>query len=232
MESNKGSITEAILKASRKAAAIITVAAVIGLSFTACKDKEDEDDGFNIPTAGDGSISFATPLEFMNAFSNSTNITFSHYGKYAFQQKKLLSELSVDPSSAKIENGTLKIQLGTPTEDKLVSAIDYVEGASVTNGLKICEIWSFGNDGNSISWDYAEDYSGECVFFIYANKAGKITYYETGKYEDETWFTKIDLDLKYGWNTAIMYEIYDEKKKYGGAGYYSGKPGSKHKWMY
>jgi len=219
MKTNKGSITEAILKASRKAAAIITVAAVIGLSFAACKDKdEEEDDGFKLPTAGDGSIDLSTGKTFAVEGAGSQTITFTHNGNTPLSE---IFESSSD-YEVKITNGTLSIKLKTPKTDKLEDPLEFLSflgSASITNGLKIFCIDQLNNANNHLAWFFENETQYEVVFLFYANQAGKIM--------NSIW----DTDLKQGWNTVILYCYEDEN----GDEYYkyvSGKPGSKPKWKF
>ena len=238
MISNKGSITEAILKASRKLAAIITVMAVIGFSFAACGEKDedsgDDDISSGLPSAGDGSINLSIPKTYAVENANGISITFTTFNGH--KGWELIDCFNNGEYEVKLENETLSIKLGTPKTDKLYNASERFNTASTTEGLKIFEIRGFYTEDYLLGWGYDKEdeinqhYESESISFVYADKPGKITHYKT--YNDDGWtgFVKLDMDLKSGWNTVIGNGMGDEKKKEYNEALISGKPQTKHKW--
>ena len=246
VNSNKESITEAILKTSRKLAAIIAVIAVIVFSFATCNGNNDEaedDNPFNLPSAGNGFIGLTIDEKYPVEGAGSGTIEFTHYN---YSDDSKLSDLFIDDYEVKIINGELLLKLGAPKAEKLVDAVEYIadrlgstgvfeiEGASVTSGLKILEIMIFKKDDYRLAWYWSNETKtrgeDEGVVFIYANKPGKITYYNTGNEKEFEWFHKIDMDLKQGWNTAIASVLEDGDKKIIVQAYTTGKPQAKHQW--
>ena len=231
MISNKESITEAILKVSRKLAAIIAVIAVIGFSFTTCKGDDDEaDDPINLPSAGDGSIDFTTAKKYPVKGAGSETIEFTHcYG--GGDDYDVLSDLFEDDYEVKITDGELSLKLGTLKDELLEEAW----GDSITSGFKIFGIRHFVIDFNDeLSWGWSNKtktgHENEVVIFVYANMPGKMTDYYTFMKDGWTYYSKIDMDLKQGWNTVIEYGMGDDDKKISASARVTGKPQDKHKW--
>jgi len=227
---------------------IIVITTIIAFSLTVCGGEDDDtkkpaDDG--LPSAGDGSINFSTAKTYqvMMYYDDYDNYGYKEFnGNATFTHSRgnaLADYFAEGDYEVKITNGTLSIKLGTPKPEALNDASELSNvypGTTVTDGLKmlIVDMFSSEND-ESLYWytsltDPSGDFYGSSFSsFIYANKKGKIQFYEETEYENYTFKVKLDMDLKLGWNIIIGTQTTGTSPSYTTV---TGKPRNDHKWIY
>ncbi|MCL2232845.1 MAG: hypothetical protein FWB99_07200, partial [Treponema sp.] len=137
-----------------------------------------------------------------------------------------LSVILSEPRTVSIANGTLTLQLGSPTASAPWITLSEIapSGITVTAGLRIVEIFEFITSRNS-GIRYSLFWEGEYgdVSLVYADRAGRVS----GSFfdDEEGMWILVNWDLRQGWNTVLNTETAAEGISV------TGRPGNDFRWI-
>jgi hypothetical protein len=174
-----------------------------------------------------GSIDFSEAKKYDAVNGDGTDRSYDKCAGLFSDNSADLSTVFANSSYTVSISATNKVtlQMGTPNSTVLYSSSIIGTAFEISAGLQIYEIGGFRyghKPAPSICWEH-ETNPDNSISFIYANKDGTISGTDTS-YADGTYTLMLDLELKQGWNTALL--TFNNKE----ITMVTGKPTSSYKW--
>ncbi|GHV76843.1 hypothetical protein AGMMS49942_16640 [Spirochaetia bacterium] len=159
----------------------------------------------NDPVSKNGFIGLTISKEYDAVNGDGTARTYDKCVSFFWDESSTLAAVfSGSPHNVSIgTNNKITLEIGPPANSELYPPTNIDPVFVSSTGLKIYELYGFrygSKPAPSIYWAH-ETVPDNTVLFIYANQDGTIS--GTGTYAESFPLT-LDMELKQGWNTAIL----------------------------